>query len=62
VIVGISPDMYGFYGAKIKFMLSDIFGIDIRFAKSFGLDDAGYNQPWRDDAYIVFSPVLRINY
>jgi len=62
IIVGISPDKYGFYGAKIKFMLSDIFGIDIRFAKSFGLDNASYYQPWRDDAYIVFSPVLRINY
>ncbi|NOX67286.1 MAG: hypothetical protein GXO85_16185 [Chlorobi bacterium] len=62
LFIGISPDKYGFYGAKIKFMLSDTFGIDVRFAKSFGLETAKYNQPWRDDAYIVFSPVLRINY
>ena len=62
LMVGISPDQYGFYGAKIKFMISDTFGIDVRFAKSFGLETAKYYQPWRDDAYIVFSPVLRINY
>ena len=62
LFAGISPDQYGFYGAKINFMLSDTFGFDIRFAKSFGLETASYNQPWRDDSYIVFSPILRINY
>ena len=62
LLVGISPDKYGFYGAKIKFMLSDTFGIDVRLAKSFGLETAKYLQPWREEAYIVFSPVLRINY
>jgi len=62
LLLSISPDEYGFYGAKIKFMISDTFGIDVRFAKAFGLDTASYNQPWRDDSYIVFSPVLRINY
>lgn len=62
LIAGISPDQYGFYGATIKLNLSDSFGFDVRFAKSFGLEDNSYVQPWRDDAYIVFSPVLRINY
>ncbi|MEN8193542.1 MAG: hypothetical protein ABFS12_12045, partial [Bacteroidota bacterium] len=62
LFAGISPDKYGFYGAKIKFMISDTFGIDVRFSQAFGLETAKYWQPWRDDSYIVFSPVLRINY
>ena len=51
---------FGVIGIKGQVMLSDQFGFDVRVMKSFGLDK--YKEPWRTDSYIVFSPILRINY
>jgi hypothetical protein len=44
----------------LKFMLSDTFGLDIRYTTSFDLNPN--TTPWRNDSYLVFSPILRINY
>jgi uncharacterized protein YutD len=51
---------FGVVGAGAQFMLGEQFGIDFRVMKSFGLDLK--KDPWRSDTYIVFSPILRINY
>jgi len=51
---------FGYFGANLKVMLSDTFGMDIRYMNTFGLDKK--KEPWRYDSFLVFSPVLRINY
>jgi len=51
---------FGVVGFGSQVMLGDQFGVDLRVMKSFGLDKK--NDPWRSDTYIVFSPILRINY
>ncbi len=58
--VGYSPDSYGYFGIKLQVMLSNTFGLDVRMHNSFGLDTDKY--PWRMDSYLVFSPIIRINY
>ena len=57
---GYNPESYGYYGFAINVMLSNTFGFDIRMSNSFGLKNVNY--PWRMDSYLVFSPVIRINY
>ncbi len=51
---------YPLVGVKAKFMISDSFGLDVRYYQTFGfkLQDI----PWRTDTYFVFSPILKINY
>jgi uncharacterized protein YutD len=51
---------YGVVGVGGQVMLGEQFGVDLRVMKSFGLDQK--KEPWRPDTYIVFSPILRINY
>lgn len=51
---------YGSLGVISKVMLSDQMGFDIRVMQGFGSDAS--NSAWRPDTYIVFSPILRINY
>ena len=51
---------FGVIGIRGQVMLSDQFGLDLRVMKGFGLDKK--KEPWRTDSYIVFSPILRINY
>jgi hypothetical protein len=60
ILVSGNTDGFGVVGVKAKFMLSDQFGLDFRVMKGFGLDTK--KQPYRTDSYIVFSPILRINY
>ncbi len=52
---------YGFGGIKLYFMLSNTLGFDIRYFSTIG---GGKALPYYQPAgyYIVFSPVLRINY
>ncbi|MCK9426299.1 MAG: hypothetical protein M0Q21_09705 [Ignavibacteriaceae bacterium] len=52
---------FGYFGVKIKVMLSDTFGFDIRYFNTYGVDKKKY-EPWRYDSFLVFSPILRINY
>lgn len=47
-------------GAGMKFMLSNTLGFDIRYVYSLNFKDK--TQPWRNNSYLVFSPILRINY
>ncbi len=47
-------------GVNTKFMISDTFGFDIRYVSSMG--ETLNSAPWKKDAYLIFSPVLRINY
>lgn len=54
-------DGFGYFGVKIKVMLSDTFGMDIRYFNTYGVDKKKY-APWRYDSFLVFSPILRINY
>lgn len=49
---------YGYLGIKLKALLNDTFGIDVRFFRKF----SGNIPAWRNNYYIVFSPILRINY
>ena len=51
---------YGVIGAGGQIMLGEQFGVDLRVMKAFGLDMK--KETWRPDTYIVFSPILRINY
>ncbi len=60
LIVSGNTDGFGVLGVKAQYMLSDQFGLDFRVMKGFGLD--AKKQPYRTDSYIVFSPILRINY
>lgn len=60
-IFSYSPDGFGYIGMKVKVMLSDTFGFDTRFFGSFYSDKKKFPE-WRNDQYIVFSSVLRINY
>lgn len=57
---GYNVNGIGFFGAKAKFMLSSSFGFDIRYYGSFGYEET--DVPYRDDSYLVFSPILHINY
>lgn len=50
---------YGFFAFKSSIMLSNAFGFDFRYFKSLRPADL---PPWQYDDYIVFSPVIRINY
>ncbi len=52
---------YGYVGVRGQFMLTDIFGIDLRFYQNFDFRDPRF-PPWRAGSYFVFSPVLRINH
>lgn len=52
---------YGFFGAKAYVTLSDIIGFDVRFYSAFNSDSKKF-PTWRPESYIVFSPVIRINY
>jgi len=52
---------FGYFGVKMKVMLSDTFGMDIRYFNTYGVDKKKYD-PWRYDSFLVFSPILRINY
>ncbi len=55
-----NTDGFGVLGVKAIFMLSDQFGLDMRIMKGFGWD--AKKLPYRTDSYMVFSPILRINY
>jgi len=54
-------DGFGYFGVKMKLMLTDTFGMDIRYFNTYGVDKKKY-APWRYDSFLVFSPILRINY
>ncbi len=51
---------YPVVGMKAKFMISDTFGLDVRYYQTFGFQQQDI--PWRTDTYFVFSPILKINY
>jgi hypothetical protein len=51
---------YLYLGVAAKFMLNNTFGLDIRYVNSLGLKQN--EQPWRNNYYLVFSPIIRINY
>lgn len=57
-----SPDFnpYGYIGIKSLFMLSNFIGFDVRYYKA--VFNSKNIPEWQYDSYIVFSPILRINY
>lgn len=59
--LGYSTAGYAVVGIKSQTMLSGNFGFDIRVMSALGQDKKSF-PTWRKDAYIVFSPILRINY
>jgi hypothetical protein len=61
LFVGYNFDKYGYFGIKLKVMVSNTFGFEVRTRTSFGLDNVPYID-WRMDNYLVFSPIFRINY
>lgn len=48
-------------GAKIQVMLNGSLGFDFRILNAFGFDKKTFPK-WRMDNYMVFSPIIRINY
>lgn len=60
LVSGYATDGYGFLGLKGMGMVSGNFGLDVGLYHSFSLDKKKF--PYRYDTYIVFSPILRINY
>jgi hypothetical protein len=52
-------DGYGFFVVKTVLMLSNSFGVSVSYFKAFRSDNL---PPWHYDSYIVFSPIIRINY
>ncbi len=60
VLVGMnSLDTYLYSGLDAKFMISNTFGFHVKALSAFGVPDY---RTWRNSSYVVFSPVLRINY
>jgi hypothetical protein len=52
---------YGYAGVKAHFLLSNVIGLDFKFFTSFGISQA--KMPFfRRDTYIIFSPIIKINY
>ncbi|GJQ63812.1 MAG: hypothetical protein SCALA702_28650 [Melioribacteraceae bacterium] len=54
-------DGWGYYGATVKAMISSTFGFEVKVMNNFGIDAKQYDALWRGD-YVVFSPILKINY
>jgi hypothetical protein len=52
-------DGYGFFVVKPVLMLSNNFGFSVSYFKAFRSDNL---PPWHYDNYIVFAPIIRINY
>lgn len=60
LLAGYSSDGYGFMGLKAMAMLSGTFGLDVRVYSAMSVNKTKY--PYKYDSYIVFSPIIRINY
>jgi hypothetical protein len=60
LISAYTTDGYGFVGMKAMAMVSGNFGFDVGIYSSFNVNKTSY--PYRYDVYVVFSPILRINY
>lgn len=52
---------YHYYGVELKAMISNTFGFEIKVMNNSGIKENSFDGAWRGD-YIVFSPILRINY
>jgi len=61
VIIGHNLKDGGYFGLKTQVMLSENFGFDVRIYNMYGTKKSKM-APWREDSYLVFSPVIRINY
>lgn len=53
-------NQYVYLGVAAKLMLNNTFGLDIRYFNSVWSNNK--IQPWRNSSYLVFSPIIRINY
>jgi hypothetical protein len=61
-IIGYLPaNGFGYVGFRGQFMLSDNFGLDFRIFSGAGTDSNNLPK-WRKDTYLVFSPIIKINY
>lgn len=60
-ILAYGADGFGYYGLKTKMMLNDTFGFEIRVYNAYNVDKKKFPL-WREESYLVFSPILRINY
>ena len=52
-------DNYGFFVVRSMFMLSNIFGFDLRYFKAIRSQGL---PPWQYDNYLAISPIIRINF
>ncbi len=50
-----------YFGIKFSFMLSNAIGFDFRYYGSINFSD-NVLPAYREDSYVVFSPIIRINY
>lgn len=53
-------DDYNYVGVNARAMLSDTFGVEMKYYTALKFDKIKY--PYRSDTYFVFSPIFRINY
>jgi len=60
VTISYGSEGYGYVGFDVNFMINETFGFMAGFYSGFGLDQKKY--PYKIDRYLVFSPVIRINY
>ncbi len=51
---------FGYFGFDITFMLDDTFGLTASYYSALSLNKNKY--PYRADKYLVFSPIIKINY
>lgn len=54
-------DNYGYFGFKSKVMLSKVFGFEFKYYKGYNNNTQAIPY-YRLDNYLVFSPIIRINY
>ncbi len=53
-------DAYSYLGVKALLMLNNTFGFDFKFFTGFSF--SGHLPYYRQSAYLIFSPIIRINY
>ncbi len=58
--VSYGSEGYGYVGVDVNFMINDTFGFIAGFYSGFSLNQTKF--PYKTDKYLVFSPVIRINY
>lgn len=60
LIFSYGSEGFGYFGFDVTFMLDDTFGLSAAYFSGFSVNQTKY--PYRTDKYLVFSPIIKINY